>query len=119
MTRQSLPARILAHPLLWGIAVYRVTLSPFVGRQCRYEPTCSRYGAEALRRYGALRGGWMAVARVLRCHPWAAGGYDPVPWPDDPQGREPVHLPRANIRSETQDDSGRGACAHPRTEGSE
>jgi hypothetical protein len=72
-------SRWLAQPLIWGIWVYRATLSPFVGRQCRYEPTCSRFGLEALKEYGAFTGSWMTVKRIGRCHPFAKGGYDPVP----------------------------------------
>ena len=58
---------------------YRRFVSPLFGRHCRYEPTCSAYALEAIRRYGAVEGGTMSVARLLRCHPWAAGGLDPVP----------------------------------------
>lgn len=78
----------LAWPAIGLIRVYRVTLSPIVGRQCRYEPTCSRYAEEALRRYGLVRGSWLAARRLARCHPFVRGGYDPVPWPEDrPPGR--------------------------------
>ena len=59
--------------------VYRVFLSPFMGRQCRYLPTCSHYGDEAVRRYGAWTGGWLTMARILRCNPWGPAGFDPVP----------------------------------------
>lgn len=76
-------ARVCAHPLIWGVLLYRVTLSPIMGGQCRFEPTCSRYGLTALRRYGAFRGGLMTVRRIMRCHPLHPGGYDPVPFPDD------------------------------------
>jgi hypothetical protein len=62
--------------LVW---VYRRGVSPFLGLNCRYVPTCSEYAAEALRRYGGIRGGWMALKRIGRCHPWGGSGYDPVP----------------------------------------
>lgn len=59
--------------------VYRYALSPFMPGSCRYAPSCSAYALEALERHGALRGGWLAVLRVLRCHPWGGEGWDPVP----------------------------------------
>jgi len=62
-----------------AIFAYRVTLSPLLGRQCRYLPTCSEYADEAIRRHGAWRGGWLALARFLRCNPFGASGFDPVP----------------------------------------
>ncbi len=58
---------------------YRYAISPMLGRNCRFHPTCSEYAIEAIRRHGALRGGWMAAKRVGRCHPFNPGGYDPVP----------------------------------------
>jgi putative membrane protein insertion efficiency factor len=61
------------------IQVYRYTLSPMLGRQCRFEPSCSSYALEALQLHGAVRGSWLATRRVCRCHPWHPGGYDPVP----------------------------------------
>ena len=57
---------------------YKKTISPMLPPSCRYVPTCSEYAMEAVERHGALRGSWMAVTRVLRCHPFAKGGYDPV-----------------------------------------
>jgi putative membrane protein insertion efficiency factor len=57
---------------------YKWAVSPLLPPSCRYVPTCSEYAMEAVERYGALRGSWMAAARVLRCHPFAKGGYDPV-----------------------------------------
>jgi len=65
--------------LIGLIRVYQWTLSPLMGGQCRYEPSCSRYGVEAIDQYGAMRGGWMTIKRIARCHPFAKGGYDPVP----------------------------------------
>ena len=61
------------------IRVYQWLLSPFMGPCCRFHPTCSHYAVEAVRRHGTLRGLWLALRRVGRCHPWHPGGYDPVP----------------------------------------
>jgi len=71
----SLPARF-GLVLIW---IYRHSLSLVMGRQCRYAPTCSDYTAEALRRFGLWRGGWLGLSRILRCNPWGADGFDPVP----------------------------------------
>ncbi|UCE25959.1 MAG: membrane protein insertion efficiency factor YidD, partial [Candidatus Zixiibacteriota bacterium] len=69
---------ILAYPLIFAIYFYRYTLSPIFGNSCRFHPTCSHYAEDALRKYGAVRGSVYAVKRLLRCHPWHEGGYDPV-----------------------------------------
>jgi len=69
-------ARSLALSLLRG---YKRFLSPLLPPACRYVPTCSEYAMEAVDRYGVVRGGWMAMCRILRCHPFARGGFDPVP----------------------------------------
>ena len=62
---------------------YKLTLSPWIGRQCRFLPTCSDYAAEALIAHGPLRGGWLAAQRLCKCHPWGGQGYDPPPPPRD------------------------------------
>ena len=65
------------------IRLYQWTVSPLLGPACRFHPTCSQYALEATRRFGVLRGGWLAIRRIGRCHPWHAGGYDPVPHSDE------------------------------------
>lgn len=69
--------------LLGAIRAYQYTLSAAFGPCCRFHPSCSHYGYEAVARFGALRGGWLAAKRIARCHPWNPGGEDPVPqtWP--------------------------------------
>ena len=61
------------------IRAYRYAVSPMLGRNCRFHPSCSEYAEEAICRHGALRGGWLAARRMACCHPWHPGGYDPVP----------------------------------------
>lgn len=65
--------------LIGLVRFYQVALSPFFPRACRYEPSCSHYAVEALRKHGPLKGSWLAARRILRCHPWGGSGYDPVP----------------------------------------
>ena len=64
------------------IKIYKVMISPFIGRHCRFQPGCSSYAAEAIEKHGSIRGSWLAVKRIGRCHPWNEGGYDPVPKPE-------------------------------------
>lgn len=64
---------------LFLIDAYRKLLSPFLGRNCRFEPTCSQYTREAVAKYGFRRGSWLGLRRLLRCHPFREGGFDPVP----------------------------------------
>ena len=65
--------------LIGLLRAYRALISPLYGQVCRYYPSCSAYALEAVTAHGALRGTWLATRRLARCHPWAAGGYDPVP----------------------------------------
>ncbi len=65
--------------LLWLIKLYQNTLSRALPPSCRFTPSCSHYGYEAIQKYGAMKGGYLAIRRILRCHPFNPGGYDPVP----------------------------------------
>ncbi|MCE2510612.1 MAG: membrane protein insertion efficiency factor YidD [Alphaproteobacteria bacterium] len=69
--------------LRWLIRIYRWTLSHLLPPSCRYLPTCSEYAGEAIARFGPWRGGWLALKRLSRCHPWGDSGYDPVPEPGE------------------------------------
>lgn len=69
----------MKYVLIGLLKAYRAAISPLYGQVCRYHPSCSAYALEAVTRHGSIRGTWLAVRRVGRCHPWAAGGYDPVP----------------------------------------
>ncbi len=72
-------AAVAARILLGAIAGYRFVVSPWLPARCRFEPSCSAYAAAAITAHGPLTGAWLAVARIARCHPWHAGGHDPVP----------------------------------------
>lgn len=61
------------------VRIYQLIISPWMPRSCRYHPTCSQYSIEALRKHGAVKGIWLTIKRVARCHPWGGSGYDPVP----------------------------------------
>ena len=82
------PAGLVRALLLGWIRLYQLTLSPWLGLQCRYEPSCSKYAAEALTRFGVWRGVWLAAKRLGRCHPWGRSGYDPVPAADRPRAAD-------------------------------
>ncbi len=70
---------IVARLLIAFLEIFHCWLSPMLGAACRFEPSCSRYGAEAIRQYGAMRGSWLTLKRLARCHPFDEGGFDPVP----------------------------------------
>jgi len=65
------------------IKLYQWFLSPLLGKNCRFTPTCSHYMVEAIEEWGILKGGWMGIKRISRCHPWGGSGYDPVPKRDE------------------------------------
>ena len=70
---------LLSKLMIGLIKLYQVTLSPYIGRACRYTPTCSNYGIEAIQKHGTFKGFWLTLKRVLSCNPWGGSGYDPVP----------------------------------------
>lgn len=109
---------LLARALLALVRLYQVGLSPLLGPRCRFEPTCSQYMAEALRIHGVWRGGLLGLWRLLRCHPLAKSGYDPVPETGAPQGAAEARPPassssknplRSNILT---DDTSNGVRLH-------
>jgi putative membrane protein insertion efficiency factor len=69
----------MARFVIWIIKAYQILLSPLLGNNCRFTPSCSHYSCQAMQKYGFLRGLWLTIARLLRCHPWHAGGHDPLP----------------------------------------
>ena len=71
--------RLVALPLIVLVRFYQTCISPLPPPSCRFTPTCSQYALEALRKYGPLKGLWLTVRRLSRCHPWGGSGYDPVP----------------------------------------
>ncbi len=75
----SFISKVLALPLLGLVWLYRTAISPLLGVNCRFEPSCSDYASEALRTHGGIKGGWLALKRICRCHPWGGSGFDPVP----------------------------------------
>jgi len=70
---------LFSRPLIWLVRLYQLAISPLLPPSCRFYPSCSCYALEALEKHGALKGGWLALRRVFRCHPWHPGGHDPVP----------------------------------------
>ncbi|MBS4033006.1 MAG: membrane protein insertion efficiency factor YidD [Ignavibacterium sp.] len=71
--------KILALPFILLIKIYQLLISPLFPSSCRYTPTCSHYTLEALKKYGLIKGGWLGIKRISRCHPWGGSGYDSVP----------------------------------------
>jgi len=71
--------RILSFILVIPIKLYQILISPLIGPNCRYHPTCSQYSIEAINKYGPFKGTWLAIKRISSCHPWGGSGHDPVP----------------------------------------
>lgn len=78
-TLVDLLRRVIVGIMLIPIYLYKACISPFTPPSCRFVPTCSQYAIEALKKHGPLKGSWLAIRRILRCHPWGGSGYDPVP----------------------------------------
>ncbi|MFW8596267.1 membrane protein insertion efficiency factor YidD [Cribrihabitans neustonicus] len=91
----------LAHILALPVRAYRLLFSPWVGFNCRYQPTCSAYALDALERHGALKGAWLTIRRIGRCHPFGGDGYDPVP------GSDPSHDRGGPTRGDSTQDRSR------------
>ncbi len=71
--------KLINYILILLIKTYQVTLSPLIGPNCRYHPTCSQYMIESIKKYGPFKGVWLGIKRIMRCHPWGGSGHDPVP----------------------------------------
>lgn len=75
---------IFSYMIIGIVRFYQLAISPWLGKSCRYSPTCSQYMIEAVQVWGPLKGGWMGLKRIGRCHPWGGHGHDPVPKKDEP-----------------------------------
>lgn len=75
----KLVKQIVSYPFILLIKGYQLIISPWMRPSCRYTPTCSQYGIEAIKKYGPIKGGWLTLKRIIRCNPWGGHGYDPVP----------------------------------------
>lgn len=78
---------------IWPIRLYQVTLSPLLGPTCRFEPSCSHYVIAAIEEWGILKGLWLGISRIARCHPWGGHGYDPVPKKDNSSNQSGASKP--------------------------
>ena len=80
----QLNSQVFRFILIWPIRLYQKLISPLLGSNCRFQPTCSHYAIGAIEEWGIFKGGWLALKRIFRCHPWGGSGYDP--WPVKSQG---------------------------------
>jgi len=103
------PLRMLALGLIW---FYRNCITPWTPQTCRYYPTCSSYAEQAIRSHGPIRGGWLAVRRVGRCHPWAPGGVDHVP-PSQRERREQREAAEGSTNAAADDSTSASTSASP------
>ena len=71
--------KILNFILILPIKLYQILISPFLGPSCRFNPTCAQYSIEAIQKYGPIKGSWLSIKRISKCHPWGKSGHDPVP----------------------------------------
>jgi putative membrane protein insertion efficiency factor len=111
-------ARVLRSPvkylLIGFLLAYRLLISPLYGNVCRYWPSCSAYALQAVQVHGAAKGSWLAARRLARCHPWAAGGYDPVPGTDDAAVQDAAVKPNRHQRRHGHAGDVAGNCAADR-----
>ncbi|HZA05653.1 MAG TPA: membrane protein insertion efficiency factor YidD [Propionibacteriaceae bacterium] len=102
----------MKYVLIGLLKVWRLTISPIYGNVCRYYPSCSAYALRAVEFHGAVKGSWLTVRRLLRCHPWSPGGYDPVPGTPEWQ----AELAEQQMRSEFVEDRPSTGSAHKSTQ---
>ena len=73
------PKKVIIKPILWLLSLYRLMISPWFGQACRFNPSCSQYTEQAITQHGIVKGGYLSMIRIVKCHPWGGSGEDPVP----------------------------------------